>query len=408
MSREQAKAPSGAADRVPLAQASARRSIGVGGLFVLAAAITALTGAGDGRWLPLHLFMAGALTAIIGGASTLFTVTWSAAPAPPATVMWVQRLLCAVGAVVVVSARVLEWGDLAFWTGAIVFIAGLVLLASVLLVTVRHGVKRRFDTAVAWYISALIAAVVAASVGGHLGTGGFTVGLRNAHVTLNLLGFIGLITAGTLPSFIATVGRTKMSPRSSEPALRALLVAEVVGVSAAAIGFVTELRWAAVAGLGLYAAGLVFLGTRLPWPTRRSFGWAGPRLLALWFGLAWWTLAVAFAAVDTAQDDLPLADNWTLVLVVAAYGQILWGALAYLLPVLQGPGHEALTRGFAAVRSWVGLIAVNVAGLAWAIDQPGAARVAVVVWLADGAFRLARFALGIATHRPQTTSDGTR
>ncbi len=405
MGREQTKAPAGSADRVPLAQASARRSLAVAGLFVVAAAVTAVLEAGDGRWLPLHLFMAGALVAAIGGASTLFTVTWSAAPAPSATVMWVQRLLCALGAVLVVSARVLEWGDAALWTGAVVFIAGLVLLASVLVVTVRRGVKRRFDTSVAWYECALVAGMVAATFGGRLGTGGVTIGLRNAHVVLNLLGFIGLITAGTLPSFIATLGRTKMSARSTEPVLRSLLVAMAVGVAAAATGFVIELRWAAVVGLGIYAAGLVFLASRLPWPTRRSLDWAGPRLLALWCGQAWWTVAVVFAAVDTAQDDLPLAGNWTLVLVVAAYGQILWGSVAYLLPVLQGPGHEALTRGFAAVRSWIGLVAVNVAGVAWVADQPAVARVAVAVWLADGAFRLVRFGLGIVAHRSRPTVD---
>lgn len=400
MNRAQAKAPTGAADRVPLAQASARRSIAVGGLFVVAAAVTALTGAGDGRWLPLHLFMAGALVAIIGGATTLFTVTWSAAPAPAARVMWTQRGLCAAGAVLVVSARVLEWGDVALWAGAVVFIAGLVLLASVLVVTVRRGVKRRFDTAVAWYEAALVAGVAAAAIGGRIGTGGATLGLRNAHVVLNLLGFVGLVIAGTLPSFLATVGRTKMSPRSTEPVLRGLLVAQVVGVAAAAIGFIVEIRWAAVASLGLYAVGLGVLATRLPWPTRRSLEWAGPRLLALWCGLAWWTIAVVMAGVDVARGELPLAGNWTLVLVVAAYGQILWGSLAYLLPVLQGPGHEALSRGFAAVRSRVGLVFVNVAGVAWAADQAPLARIATAVWLIDGAFRLGRFAFGIWTKRP--------
>lgn len=344
--------------------------------------------------------MAGALVAIIGGSTTLFTVTWSAAPAPSAGIMWAQRGLCAAGAVLVVSARVLEWGDAALWVGVVAFIAGLVLLASVLVVTVRRGVKRRFDTAVAWYESALLAGVIAAAIGGRIGSDGATVGLRNAHVVLNLLGFVGLVIAGTLPSFLATVGRTKMSPRSTEPVLRGLLVAQVVGVAGAAVGFILEVRWAAVAGLGLYAVGLAILATRLPWPSRRSLAWAGPRLLALWFGLAWWIIAVVMAGVDVARDELPLAGNWTMVLVLVAYGQILWGSLAYLLPVLQGPGHEALTRGFAAVRSWVGLVAINVAGVAWVADHEDVARVAVAVWLLDGAFRGTRFALGIRTDRP--------
>lgn len=400
MNRGKAKAPAGAKDRVPLAQAAARRSLVVGGLFIFAAAVTALIGAGDGRWLPLHLFMAGALVAIIGGATTLFTVTWSAAPAPSVAVMWVQRGLCAVGAVLVVATRVMGWGDAALWVGVVAFATGLVLLASVLMVTVRKGVKRRFDTAVAWYESALLAGVIAAAIGGRIGSGGSTVGLRNAHVVLNLLGLVGLVVAGTLPSFLATVGRTKMSPRSTEPVLRGLLVAQVVGVAAAVVGFVLEVRWAAAAGLVLYAVGLTVLATRLPWPSRRSLAWAGPRLLALWFGLGWWMIAVVMAGVDVARDELPLAGNWTMVLVLVAYGQILWGSLAYLLPVLQGPGHEALTRGFAAVRSWFGLVAINVAGVAWVADRADVARVAVVLWVADGIFRVARFAFGIWTERP--------
>jgi hypothetical protein len=74
-------------------------------------------------------------------------------------------------------------------------------------------------------------------------------------------------------------------------------------------------------------------------------------------------------------------------LVVAAYGQIVWGSLAYLLPVLRGGGHERLGEGFATTRSWIGLVAVNLAGAALVADHPGVARVAVVVWLVDAALR---------------------
>src|SRR5690606_14483833 len=87
----------------------------------------------------------------------------------------------------------------------------------------------------------------------------------------------------------------------------------------------------------------------------------------------------------------PFAHRWTSIIVVVAYGQILWGSLAYLLPVLRGGGHERLGRGFAALRSWVGLFAVNVAGVAWWLDVSAVASVAVAVWLADAAVRAVRF-----------------
>ena len=384
----------GAPERVPKAQAQARRSLGVGALFIVAAVVTAVVDTGEGRWVPLHLFLAGAMASIIGGITTLFAVTWSAAPAPSAASMWVQRVLVAAGATGVVLARSLDWPSEVLWAAAAVFMVGLGLLAVVLVVTVRAGVKRRFDTAVGWYVAALAAALVAAVLGSRFSTAATGIGVRSAHVTLNLLGFIGLIIAGTLPSFIATVGRTKMSPRSNEAALRWLLLLQAGAVTVAAVGFVTDRRPLAVAGLLAYAVGLGFLARRLPAPRQRSLDWAGPRLLALWAGLAWWTAAVVVAAVDVADERLPFADHWTLILVVVAFGQILWGSLAYLLPVLRAGGHQMLTQGFRALRSWLGLAAVNLAGLAWVAGLDAVASVAVGVWLVDAGVRGVMFARG--------------
>jgi hypothetical protein len=86
------------------------------------------------------------------------------------------------------------------------------------------------------------------------------------------------------------------------------------------------------------------------------------------------------------------------VLVVAGYGQILWGSLAYLLPMLRGGGHERLAQGFATTRSWWGLVAVNVAGAGFAAGLPAVASAAVAVFVLDGAWRAARIALDGRDH----------
>ncbi|HET9611478.1 MAG TPA: hypothetical protein VFP06_17830, partial [Acidimicrobiales bacterium] len=56
-----------------------------------AAAVAAVAPHDLGTWLPLHLFLAGGVTAAISGATVLFTVTWAAAPAPPGRLLAVQR-----------------------------------------------------------------------------------------------------------------------------------------------------------------------------------------------------------------------------------------------------------------------------------------------------------------------------
>jgi hypothetical protein len=60
-------------------------------------------------------------------------------------------------------------------------------------------VERRFDPAVAGYLAALTAGTVGVAVGVAMAVGRATVDLRAAHVTLNLLGLVGLVVGGTLP-----------------------------------------------------------------------------------------------------------------------------------------------------------------------------------------------------------------
>src|SRR3546814_4660432 len=116
--------------------------------------------------------------------------------------------------------------------------------------------------------------------------------------------------------------------------------------------------------------------------------------LGLWAGGAWWSLAVAATAVEAGRDEsILLGGRWLLVLVVAGYGQILWGSLAYVVPMLRGGGHERLGEGFAVTRSWLGLGAANAAGIALASDLTPVAWVLGGVWVLDTAWRLGRVQL---------------
>ncbi|HEY8523707.1 MAG TPA: hypothetical protein VIL48_02005 [Acidimicrobiales bacterium] len=356
--------------------------------FVLAAALAAA--GGSPRWLPLHLFLAGGVVLAISGVSLMLTVTWSAAPAPPAGWVAVQRAGVAVGAAGVVLGREAGVPHGAAAAGGL-YLAGLVLLAVLLVVTVRRGVERRFDVAVAAYFAALAAGAAGVGLGIALVVGAPPAAARAAHLTVNLLGLVGLVVGGTLPFFAATVGRARMSPRATRRRLALTLGWQVAALGAAVAGLAAEVPDLAALGLAGYAGGICATLTTLPSLTRRQLRWAGPRLLGLWAGGIWWAVAVAAAAADAAAGRAVFADRWLVVLVVAGYAQILWGSLAYLLPMLRGGGHERLGEGFAATRSWLGLAAANLAGLAAVLGAPGRATAgAVAVWVLDGVWRAAR------------------
>lgn len=379
----------GAADRVRLSHAQARTTLRLALVFVATAALAGA--AGSARWLPLHLFLAGGVMLAISGVSLMLTVTWSAAPAPADRWAAAQRWLVAGGAAGIAVGRHAELGDGVIGVAATAYLAGLVLLGALLLVTVRRAVERRFDPAVAAYLAALAFGSTGVVLGAWMAIGSPSISMRSAHVTINVLGLVGLVVGGTLPFFASTVGRTRMAPHASARRLVLSLSWQTVTLLLAGLALSADAAALAGIGLGGYALGVLAVLGSLPRPTRRQLQWAGPRLLALWAGGLWWATAVAATAVDAAADRLVFGDRWLVVLVVAGYAQILWGSLAYLLPMLRGGGHERLAEGFATTRSWPGLAAANVAGLGAATGRPPIfTAVAIAAWVLDSAWRAAR------------------
>ena len=390
---DERRRPRGAAGRVAAAQAQARQAIALAGAFVVASVVTAAVDTDLGRWLPLHLFLAGAVVVTISGVSVLLAVTWSAAPAPARWLTATQQALVAGGAAGVAAGRELELGDVALVAAAGAFTAGLVLLAGILAVTAARGVERRFDAAVAWYVSALAASVGGAGLGAWMAVDTIDRSARGAHIALNVLGLVGFVIAGTLPTFVATVGRTRMARRATPVRHGALLVWELAALGAIAGGALADAAGTTAAGLVAYASGLVGVATLLPRPSAAKLRWAGPRLIGLWLGIAWWVAAL-LAAATTVRPGVPIASPWLLVLVVGGYAQIAWASLSYLVPVLRGGGHRRLSAGFVTTRSWPALVAANIAAVALAAGAGRVAAAALILWVVDVAWRLGTVVTG--------------
>lgn len=373
--------------------------------FALAAPVVAVLPHEGDAWLPLHVFLVGGLLSAISGASQLLAVTWSTAPAPPDALVATQRWLLAAGAALLSVVRAVDGPRaLASLAGTAVLVA-LVLLAWLLIGIRRSGRLDRFHPAIDTYLVAIALGVLGTAAGVALvgaEPGRYEIGVRDSHLTVNLLGLVGLVILGTLPFFVATQARRKMSTRATPVAVRAITGAAALAVASAAIGHLAEAD--EVAAVALAAYGLVVAGSLALWPPlgRKQIAWAGPRLLQLIAGLAWWVVASFLFAAAAWRGD-PTPRDAIVALVVGGYAQVLTGSLAYFGPVLRGGDHALLTSGFATTRSWAVLVAANVAALAAVLERWEVLALALAVWLADTAVRAAVLARpGVSTARPSS------
>lgn len=388
----------GAAGRVAQVHAQTRRGLVVAAAFVAAAVVasvvsgvvTAAGGIGVGWWLPLHLFVVCALLTAVSAVTQMLAVTWSAAPAARPIVATTQRWLLAVGTIALVVGH--ETGrSWLFVSGGVAVIVAMLGLALILVRIRREAVTPRFGPAIEAYVAAVVAGAVGMTIGLLLGTdraGSNAVELRDVHLTLNVFGLIGLVIAATLPFFAATQVRSKMSPRATPTNMRVAFAVLAVATAVAAVGHLVARPTVVVGGLGAYALGLVAIAAMLPIYARKGVLWAGPRVLQMGAGLAWWiamTCALAVANIRETDDRAVLQ-----ALVIGGFAQILVASLAYLGPVLRGGGHRRLSAGFAITRSWISLTAGNAAALAALAGWSNALAVALTVWLADIVIRAGR------------------
>jgi nitrite reductase (NO-forming) len=378
--------------RVARSHTVATAAFRLAAVFILWAALWAVgrivEGAGS-WWGPLHLFMAGAVLLAISGATQLFSVTWAAAVPPDRRLAGWQRWVVAVGAAaaVVGVTRDLTWLTVA---GGVLLGGGLAALGWILVGIVRRSLLRRFDLPGRFYMLAVASGVVGVALGVVLGAGAVDAAyldVRTAHMHLNVVGLVGFTILGTLPTLLPTTVRHRM----------------VSGREA------TAAWWGCVGGAGLMAAGVVWgpvpvgVGVGLVAVSGAALAGgivvrlgasrlAGSGLPALLITTGtWWLLGWAgYQAVVLVGGSHTIYGRGVAV-GVAGVALVLFGSLAYLVPVLAAGGGEALTANFARMHGW-GTARVLVAN---AVPVMLVARVPAVVAGAAAALFLADYAVRV-------------
>lgn len=321
------------------------------------------------RWLMVHLVVLGALTHAVMVWSIHFT---DALMKVRADVESRRRKdarlgLLQAGVVLVVVGVPTTWWPLTV-AGAVAVSAAVLWHAFELWRRLHRALPGRFRVTVHHYIAAACCLPVGATIGVLLARGpddAWFGRLLVAHTMVNLLGFLGLTVLGTLVTLWPTMLRTRMAPGAEATSKRALPVL-VAGLAATVGGALAGLGWVVVAGLALYAVGVLVNAAAMAWAARRRAPVTFPTLSAaaavgwLLVGLAWLAYAVA-----TRESWAALADGYPMISVVFVAGfalQILLGALTHLIPVVIGGGPSVLRAGMSRIERW-GVLRVTVTNL---------------------------------------------
>ena len=348
-------------------------------------------------WLLIHLLLLGAVSNAILIWSSHFAAALLRLPDPGTRWAEAARLgLFNVGALTVVAAMLTT-----FWPGVVVGgVAASVAVgwhAVVLLSRMRRALPSRFGVTVRYYVAAAALLPVGITVGVILAPDNLHEGaharLALAHVTVNLLGWMGLTVTGTLVTLWPTMLHTQVANGTERAARRALGVL-VAGILVVSGGALVGSRPTAAAGVVVDLAGFAIVGRSLVEEARRR----SPTTYATWSVLAgciWLVGSVGALGVilvtstDWAQAA-DRADRLGAPLLVGFAAQVLLGAMTYLIPVVLG-GGPSITRATAAVLETAAaarVVVTNVGLLASTLPQPRACRslVAVLVLSAMASF----------------------
>ncbi|WP_219510744.1 multicopper oxidase domain-containing protein [Nonomuraea ceibae] len=368
------------------------------------------------RWLLVHVFLLGAVSTAILIWSEHFAVALLRARAPARHGSLARlALLNAATAAILYGVAAGPWQPAV--AGAAVVVAVVLWHAYVLVTLLRRALPGRFGHVIGWYVSAAVALAAGGALGGLLAAqpgGGVThERLQAAHAEANVLGWVGLTVLGTLFTLWPTVLRTRM-PDGTRRASRIGLWLAAPGLAAAVGALAAGWRWAAAAGLVLYAAGaLTALAPLVPAVRARR-----PHTGAAWTlgaGVVWFEVALAANLVVVATrpaGQVAAALEPLLPLVLAGFvAQVLLGSLLHLLPAVLGGGPVRFKENAALLeRGWKArLAALNLGVPLLALPVPEPLRLLgwTLVLAAVAAFVLLAV-LALVRSRTGADADGTR
>ena len=348
-------------------------------------------------WAAIHLVLLGALTHSIIVWSSHFAQALLKTPLDDADqVRQDQRILLHIAGTLLVITGV----SVVVWP---LTVAGATLVALAvgwhglsLWRRLRRALPGRFRIVIRYYLAAAACLPVGATFGALLARGpdDVTEGrLLLAHSLTMVLGWVGLTVWGTLLTLWPTMLRTRLDERADRLARQALplFLAAIVGLDVAALA---GSRWATLAAVLGYTAALCWWGRALVRPARtapprHASTWSVTAALT-WFGVTLVLLVVHIAAAPGwASMDAGYA-TVAIAITVGFAGQILQGALSYLVPVVLGGGaHVWRTAQLVFDRYAVARITVTNLGLVlWLVPTTGPIRSvgAALSLLALGAF----------------------
>jgi nitrite reductase (NO-forming) len=346
-------------DRTPAAGRRGRRHVVTAAVVLLYLAVGGITLLGGGRisgggWLALHLLLLGAVTNAIVVWSEHFAAALLHTGPVSDRIALARVALLNLGVLAVLAG--VHGGHPVLVAGGAGLLGAVVVVHMLLLGAWRwRGLAAGLGDTVWFYLAAGGALLGGIGLGLVMSGGGVSSAdayraARLAHAHLNVLGWIGLAVIGTQFTLWPTVLRTRMVPGLAAAARWAFLLC-VGGLAAATAGLLAQQRTAALAGLGVYAAGLgIALGPFVATMRRRR-----PRGAAAWMlaaGIGWLALAVlADLAALWGTDrvvDLDGRIGRLVPTVAVGFGlQVVIGALTFLLPVVWGRGawgNRRLTR----------------------------------------------------------------
>ena len=303
----------------------------------------------ESPWLLVHLLLLGAVTNAIFVWSAHFTDALLRRRTTLGSRRWQAGRLVAlnVGVLTVVVGIVSgRWGLTLI--GSV--IVGLAAAAHgvVLALEARVALASRFGATVRYYICASLAPPIGAGLGATLAhdpAEPWHGRLMTAHITVNLLGWMGLTVMGTLVTLWPTMLRTRIADGAERVARQALpiLVGSVVVMAGGALA---GLQTVAAVGAAAYLVGVLWAARPLARVTRAK----APSAYATWSVMAaviWLVLTLlGFVSVLVTSPTWALVtDRLGLLMTPLTAGfaaQVLLGALSYLVPLVLGGGPTIL------------------------------------------------------------------
>lgn len=312
---------------------------------LLAAVLTALGEPPPGlpSWLTLHLLVLGAATNAVVIWSAHFTDALLHARAEPRRTALGRLVALNCGILAVLTGVPLHVGALVV-AGASLVVAAVGSLAVRFSRLLRTSLAGRLRPVVGFYVAGAVALAVGASLGTWLATAGHdgTVEYARvvaAHAHANVFGWLGLTALGTLFMLWPAALRTRMVESAPQNARRVLALS-CGGLAVAIAGLLAGVRPVAALGMVGYAGGVLCslrpaLSTARQRPPHTAAGWL------LGAATGWLAVAVLIDVVSLLLGHGPLdrpVDRLVPLLAAGFVGQLLTGALSFLLPVVLGGG----------------------------------------------------------------------